>query len=219
MQTGIIVQARLSSRRLPGKVLLPLAGKPLIDHLITRLQQAPDLPPWLIATSDDPSDDALADYCQRQHYPCFRGSLDQVASRMLAAAGSQNWTRWVRISGDSPLMDPALIRQALSLEAELVTNVQPRSFPVGQSVEVLTSDLLSRWLPEFGPDQQEHVTLGLYARQQHFKLLNFSAPQDYSQVRLVVDTPDDFRRIESLITQLGDQAGRADYQSLCRLSP
>lgn len=210
---GIIVQARLSSQRLPGKVLKTLGGRPLLSYLIHRLQNLSV--PWLIATSEDPSDDRLANFCQSQSLPCYRGSLQQVATRVYQAAQSQGWQALVRVCGDSPLLDPNLIQQAIRLYQTgpdaLVSNVFPRSFPKGQSVEVLPLHWLGNALNDMSADDQEHVTAYFYRHTERYLIRNFSAPQDHSRQRLVVDTPEDFVCLESAIVRLGDRVDEASY--------
>ena len=136
-----IIQARMSSRRLPGKVLKPLAGVPMIQRVADRVAAAPGIAKVVLATSRDASDDAVADYCAKAGITCHRGPLDDVSARFIQAAHAEGAPAFVRITGDSPLMDPALVGQAVTLYEEgdwdLVSNVLVRSFPIGQSVEVL----------------------------------------------------------------------------------
>ena len=146
----------MKSARVPGKVLRQLAGRPLLGHLLDRLCTLGM--PLVVATSDDRSDDAIASFCVAEGVAVHRGPLDDVAARFVGAARERGIDPIVRVSGDSPLLDPAIVRRALELwePGLLVTNVRPRSFPTGQSVEVFELAALER--AELTPEAREHVT-------------------------------------------------------------
>jgi spore coat polysaccharide biosynthesis protein SpsF len=187
----VIVQARMSSARVPGKVLRPLAGRPLLGHLLDRLART--ALPVVVATSDDPSDDAVAEFCPG----AYRGPLEDVAKRFLGAAAAHDIDPIVRVSGDSPLLDPGIVERAVSLwePGVIVTNVRPRTFPTGQSVEVFAVDAL-----EAAADEgREHVTTGLYDR---LEVRNFESGHDWGSLRLTLDTPEDAERLESLFARM-----------------
>src|SRR6187401_1254787 len=142
MIAGAIVVARLDSRRLPGKVLADIGGEPLLWYVISRVQLVRAFEGRVvIATSDRPVDDPLADCCQARGWPVFRGSADDVAGRLLACAEHHGWEWFARINGDSPLTDPELLGEACEVASfddhDFVTNLQPRSFPYGVSAELL----------------------------------------------------------------------------------
>ncbi|HUE14627.1 MAG TPA: NTP transferase domain-containing protein, partial [Planctomycetaceae bacterium] len=115
---GAIVQARMNSRRLPGKSLRPLCGKPMLQYVLENLAQLDELAETIVATSTDPSDDPIAEFCERVGTACFRGPLDNVAERFLQALRTHDLSAFVRISGDSPLLDPRLVARAVALFAE-----------------------------------------------------------------------------------------------------
>ena len=110
MSLGIVVQARTSSARLPGKVLMPLAGKPLLQHLVSRLQITGL--PMVVATSRELADDGVEALARKLGVGCHRGALDDVAARLHGAASEAGFDAFVRANGDSPLLDPALVREA-----------------------------------------------------------------------------------------------------------
>lgn len=202
---GIVIQARLSSVRLPGKVLRELIGKPMIQHLIERLDYSDLNLPWIIATSDTKSDDPLFGYCQEMGYPIFRGPLENVADRFVLAAKSCGWEHVVRICGDSPLLDIGIIEKILQLYQrtypDLATNVWPRSFPKGQSVEIFKLAALEKAIPLFqSAEDQEHVTLYFYKNPQAYQIENFKIERNLSHLSLAVDTPMDWERTEKLMT-------------------
>ncbi len=191
-----IVQARFSSKRLPGKVLRPLAGRPLLGWLVARLNEARLVSKTVIATSTDTSDDAVAEFAASADVECFRGSLDDVAGRLLAAAQRYEAQAFVRINGDSPFTMPSLvdavIESFVSQHPDLATNVQLRTFPKGFSVEVIRTASLgfARKLMQAG--DKEHVTPVFYRRPDKFQIVNVVSGHDWGSVQLSVDDEDDF---------------------------
>jgi spore coat polysaccharide biosynthesis protein SpsF len=210
MRIGAVVHARMSSRRLPGKVLRDLAGRPLLAHLFARLLRAEGLDAIVLATSIAPDDDAVAAFATGHGLPCHRGPLDDVAARLLGAAAAHELDAVVRINGDSPLMDPAIVSEAVRLfrgdALDLVTNVFPRSFPKGQSVEVVATAALARVVRDAVPDDREHVTQHIYRHPETFRIRNFAATTPRPELQLSVDTEDDFRRIARIVERAGARA-------------
>jgi spore coat polysaccharide biosynthesis protein SpsF len=196
-EAGVIMQARMSSARVPGKVLRPLAGRPLLGHLLDRLRRLEM--PLVMATSDDASDDPIARFCAAEGVAVHRGPLDDVAARFIGAARERGIDPIVRVSGDSPLMDPAVILRAVMLwePGTLVTNVRPRSFPTGQSVEVF--ELAALESTDMTPEAREHVTTTLYDR---LSVRNFSHEPDLSHLRLTLDTEEDAARLDALFARM-----------------
>ena len=219
---AVVVQARMSSARLPGKVLAPVAGRPLLGYLLQRLALARRPDSTIVATSDQPEDDAVAALALDSGVSVQRGSLTDVAGRIGAVAEEFELDALVRVSGDSPLLDPAIVDRALDLHegsgADLVTNVFPRSFPVGQSVEVLPRATLERVLEETAdPEDREHVTRWVYANHDRFRVLNFEHERDESGVRLAVDSREDIRRIERIVAAMSAPHTEYGLSDLLRL--
>ena len=199
-----IIAARCSSARLPGKVLRSLQGRPLLLHLVERLRSIELIDEVVIATSTEPSDDPIAAWAEATGVSCWRGSLMDVLGRIRGAGASRGANAVVRISGDSPLLDPTLVRRAICLffehKPDLVTNVFPRSFPKGQSVEVLSRAALDRLDQEArNASDREHVTAYAYAHPERFKICNFVADQQKQELQLSVDTQEDFDRASMLL--------------------
>jgi spore coat polysaccharide biosynthesis protein SpsF len=199
-----IVQARLGSSRLPGKVLAEIEGKPLLAYLLERLRRAESLDGIVVATSDDPSDDELAEYCATNDIDCHRGPLEDVARRMLDAAEERGLSAFIRVSGDSPLLDPRLVDRAASLLGEdggdVVTNVVPRTFPHGQSVEAIAVDAFRRACAEMTETHdREHVTPFLYRNAARFRIRSFSHETDLSSLQLAVDTREDLAFVRAIV--------------------
>lgn len=207
MEIGVIIQARMSSKRLPGKVLLPLAGKPVLQYAVEAAQRAPGLAGVLVATSREESDDPIAMWCRTRQVACSRGSLENVAERFLQALLMQGWEAAVRISADSPLLDWRLIYTAMRLFQsgmyDVVTNIWPRTYPHGQSVEVVGVVALRHAYPHFSePDEFEHVTPYFYAHADKWRIKSFTAERDLSKQSVALDFPEDVAHLERLLADL-----------------
>jgi spore coat polysaccharide biosynthesis protein SpsF (cytidylyltransferase family) len=201
---GAIVQARMTSRRLPGKSLRLLCGKPMLQYVLESLGQVDELVQTIVATSIDPSDDPIAKFCEQFGWDCFRGPLDNVAERFLQAAVAHDYSAFVRVSGDSPLLDHRLAARAMALFAEsgadLATNVFPRSFPTGMSVEVVRMETFERIVPALAePGDREHVTSYFYRQAERFRIVNFARDVPRRDVHLAVDTPEQFAYVARIV--------------------
>ena len=153
----------MSSKRLPGKTLAKLNGKPMLQYLAENIKQCSASNGFVIATSDDKSDDPVEVFCKSQDIRCFRGCLDNVACRYAELLKDCGADCCVRLSGDSPLLDYRLVDKALDLYSiapcDLVTNVLERTFPSGMSVEALCAESYLKIYGELeDPYDKEHVT-------------------------------------------------------------
>ena len=208
MRIGAIAHARMSSTRLPGKVLRPLGGRPALAVLLERLAGAEAIDVVAVATSDEPQDDPIEEFCEREGARCYRGSLHDVAQRMLRAAEGFDLEGFVRVNGDSPLIDPKLVDRAARMlregDADLVTNVFPRSFPVGQSVEAIRVAAMRTAVAEMSdPPHREHMTQWFYAHPDRFRIENFSSDDgDFSEMVLALDTVDDAVAMEAVVRKM-----------------
>lgn len=220
-----IIQARSSSVRLPGKMLRPLQGRPMIDWVVEAVRRA-EAPGGLdavaVATSDEASDDALAARAATLGVAVQRGPLDDVARRMLDAAESLRCDAFVRISGDSPLLDSALIVRAVQLFRgggyDLVSNVVVRSFPKGQSIEVIARAAMRAALAQMStPDEHEHVTTYFYKHRDRFKIGSFTAETPMPTLQMSVDTPEDFARCAAVIAACGGAVAGKDWRLLAEM--
>ncbi len=208
MKTGIIIQARMSSQRLPGKVLQKVSGKPLLGYLLERLERVKEADGLVLVTSAEESDNPVALFCKEKGTACFRGSLFNVACRFNSSLSLYGFDAFVRISGDSPLIDPLLVSHAIELfksgKHDLVTNVEERSFPAGQSVEVVGTTAFRRAFAQMiETEDLEHVTRFFYRRPESFKIHNFKAPGDFSSVRLTVDSAEDLQVLTKMVGMMG----------------
>jgi spore coat polysaccharide biosynthesis protein SpsF len=199
-----IIQARMSSTRLPGKVFKELAGKPMLQWTLERLGNSKMLKKVVVATSMDSGDNVVEEFCREKNVNFHRGPLENVALRFAEVITLEQADAFVRINGDSPLIDPIIIDQAVSLyqstTVELVTNIMPRTFPKGQSVEVINSEHFQKLCKRMTePTDQEHVTKGFYNNSEKHRIVSFTSGIDAGHVQLSVDTLDDFVEIEKLI--------------------
>lgn len=205
----------MGSSRLPGKVLREANGKPMLQYLLESLSRT-GLGPVVVATSAGSPDDGIAALCGRLGFACLRGDEADVASRFAAALGRYGFEAFVRVCGDSPLLDGELVRRGLEEFAagdwDLVTNTHPRSFPKGQSVEVVRGSAFLSAMPRFDAADREHVTRFFYSHPEAFRIRNFACGRDLGAVQLSVDTAEDFRRFEALAAA----AGRPHWE--CRWS-
>ena len=198
------VQARMNSQRLPGKVIDLINEKPILQYLLESLEQCSSINQVIVTTSIDESDNSIISFCEEHGVDFYRGPLENVAKRMLDAANHLNLKSFVRISGDSPLIDSQIIKRAVCVfengEYDLVTNTFPRSFPVGQSVEVIrTSTFDIAYGRMSSPDDFEHVTKYYYDYPDEFRINNISNDKNLSGYRMVVDTQDDLNRMKTII--------------------
>jgi len=200
----LIVQARMSSKRFPGKVLYQIGNRPLIGHLFDRLDIVTYPCDKVLATSDHITDDKLATFCTSEGIACFRGDLDNVYKRFCDFLLQNQYEAFIRISGDSPLIDPALvdsiINRYLTGDYDLVSNVQKRSFPKGQSVEIVKTDCFLKTYPLLTTvGHYEHITSYFYEHRDHFNIFNMRASQNVAHVQMSVDTPGDLESLRHLI--------------------
>ena len=162
-----IVQARCSSKRFPNKILKIIHGKPLIHHVILKLLKSKKISKIIVATSNHKSDEKLVKYLKKIKVQFFRGSLQNVAKRILDLVLLKKKKFFLRISGDSPLIDYKLVDQAISIfnknkQYDLITNIFPRSFPKGQSVEIIRTNILKKHIHKMSKLEKEHVTKYFY---------------------------------------------------------
>ena len=207
MKTVLIVQARMTSTRLPGKVLLPLGGEPMLARLAERLRCVRRADATVIATTTNAADDPIAALCAPLGLACHRGSEHDVLSRYADAARAHGADVVVRVTSDCPLIDPALIDQAIVAHAEggsdYVSNMLPPTWPYGMAVEVFGADALAQAQAEATQDsEREHVTPFIYWHPERYRLRNLASPVDLSHHRWTVDTPEDLDLVRRLFDAL-----------------
>ena len=213
MRIVATIEARMHSTRLPGKVLLPILGRPMLELMIERLRRVSQLDAIVIATTSDPSSDPIEALAQRVGVGCFRGSEADVLERVLFAARSAQADVIVELTADCPLIDPELTTEAISAflaaEVDYASNCLQEPYPRGLDVQVFSTAVLEEVARlTIDPADREHVSLYIYEHPERYRLLGVSAgPPEAAELRLTVDTIEDFE----LVTQI--------YQSLYPLNP
>jgi spore coat polysaccharide biosynthesis protein SpsF len=216
MRVAAIVQARMSSTRLPGKVLKPLGNLPAsrtaIGQVLHQLSFAKRVNAVAVATSVDASDDELAEWAERKNIPCLRGSLNDVLDRYYTAAqtlGLQPNDAVVRITGDCPLLDPRVVDAVVACceqtGMDYCSNVNPPSFPDGLDVEVMRFAALERaWKEAKLASEREHVTPYIRNHTELFTQANVNSPQGQSLAhhRWTLDTPEDYEFLRHVVSAL-----------------
>lgn len=202
-----ILQARVSSNRLPGKVLMPVLGVPMILRQIERLRRCRRIERLVLATSTDVSDDPLVDVVQQGGVEVSRGSLDDVLDRFVQAALPYRPEWVVRLTGDCPLADPFVIDHVidatLAADVDYGSNTLHPSYPDGLDAEVIRYDVLRTVAGEpRSKAEREHVTLSIYRQPERFRLLNVMQQRDLSALRWTVDEPQDFALVERIYREL-----------------
>jgi spore coat polysaccharide biosynthesis protein SpsF len=202
-----IVQARMSSTRLPGKVLMPLVGRPMLARQIERLRRAQRIDPLIVATTVDPADEAIATLSSELSVESHRGSSEDVLDRYFKAALPHAPSHVVRLTADCPLTDWKLIDRtvdfALAGSFDYASNALRPTWPDGLDVEVMTfAALETAWREAADPVEREHVTPFLVRHPERFRLGSLEAEVDLSAMRWTVDEPRDFEFVSRIYEAL-----------------
>ena len=210
MRTIAIIQARMSSSRLPGKVLLDIAGKPMLARVVERTRRARTVDEVLIATTTDPADDPIEAFCHEQDYPVYRGSMFDVLDRFYQAARQARADVIVRVTADCPVIDPGVIDQTVDAfwqrGADFACNRLPppwkRTFPIGLDTEVCSFAGLERaWKEAKLTFEREHVMPYFYDLEGRFKVVVVDYEQDYGAYRWTVDTAEDLHLLREIFAR------------------
>lgn len=229
MKIVATIEARMNSSRLPGKVLKPICGKPMLELMVERLQCCKKLDQIVIATADNSSCDAIETLAEKLGVDCFRGSEDDVLDRVLKAAGSVEADAIVELTGDCPLMDPEIVDQLVTAYVsggkDYCSNVLARTYPAGMDVQVFGYSILERVAAlTQDPDDREHVSLYIYQHPEMFSLQSVKSnlPDHMAEWRLVVDTPEDFElttRIFEALYSGNSKFGLSEISQLLEKNP
>lgn len=194
----------MSSKRLPGKVLLNLGNKTVLGHIIYQLKRVRNKKRIIVLTSSNKSDDLIAKFCKQKKITYFRGDLNNVYKRYIQAIKKFKNKMFVRINGDSPMINYKLIDNAIrifkSKKYDLVTNCQFRSFPKGQSVEIINSKIFVKNFKFIKTKRdKEHVFLYFYKNFSKFKIFNILSKLNNKNKNQSIDTIKDYLLIKKLI--------------------
>ena len=212
MKTLIVCQARTGSTRLPNKVSLDLCGKPLLLRVVERLRAAPGPFDLVVATTEDRSDDPIADLCRANGVDCFRGHPTDLLDRHYRAAAERRADVVVKIPSDCPLIDPAVVARVIEFYLQndstydFVSNLHPATYPDGFDVEVMPFSVLeTAWREASRPMEREHTTPFIWERPDRFRVGNVSYAngEDLSMThRFTIDYPDDYAFIRRVYEEL-----------------
>lgn len=223
MKTVIIVQARMTSTRLPGKVLKTVLNKPLLEYQIERLRKVKLANEIVIATTINTSDQPIVDLCDRLSVPFYRGSEEDVLSRYYQAAIQFQADTIVRIISDCPLIDPEIIDRVIDYYQQHYPDfdyISNKGYSKGMDVEIFaTFGLQKAHINSVKNSDREHITPYFYSNPNFFKLGVFESTIDSSQYRLTVDTLEDFQLIEILLSHLRCQFTLKDVLTLLEKNP
>lgn len=209
MKTVAIIEARMTSTRLPGKHMLPILGRPMLELLIERLKRAHLIDQVVVATTINSTDDVIEQLTCRLGVGCFRGSEMDVLDRVLRAAQTNKADVIVEITGDCPLVDPVIIDQVIThyqnSDYDYVSNVLELTYPIGMDVQVFSTAVLEKVARlTQDPVDHEHVSLYIYEHPELFTLFNVRSDlsEKYWNARLTVDTREDFEVIKKIYESL-----------------
>ena len=215
MKTLVVIQARTGSTRLPNKVMMQLAGKPLLQRMVERVRAGGDYD-LVIATTNEPADAVIRNLCREMNVDCFSGHPTDLLDRHYQAARLHNADAVVKIPSDCPLIDPAVIKQVLGFffqdphRFDFVSNLHPPTYPDGNDVEVMTSAALEiAWREASKPFEREHTTPFIWERPERFRIGNVTWQNglDYSMShRWTIDYPEDYAFLNAVYNELWSEA-------------
>jgi spore coat polysaccharide biosynthesis protein SpsF len=220
-----IIQARMSSSRMPGKVMQEIGGKPMLYHVVKRTERSETIDLAAVATSDQRDDALIESFCTENAIPCFRGSLDDVLDRYYQAARHFGADAIVRLTADCPLLDPDVIdrvvRRFSDGNFDYVSNVMEPTYPDGLDTEVFSREALERAWREAGlKSEREHVTPYIRNHPELFHLANVTRRENISHMRWTVDEPRDMDFVRSLFQRFeGSFFGMKETLNLLKRHP
>jgi spore coat polysaccharide biosynthesis protein SpsF len=221
MNTVAIIQARMGSSRLPGKVLKDMGGETVLGRVVRRLRRSRQISNIVVATTTEPTDEVIVAECDRLQVPHFRGAEQDVLDRYYQAAHANAAEAVVRVTSDCPLIDAKLVDDTVEVfrneHADYASNVSPRTYPRGLDTEVFTFDALDHaWREAREAHQREHVTPYLYEHPLIFKLASLSGAADCSRYRWTLDTPEDLELLRAIYSRF-DGRDNFSWQEVLRL--
>lgn len=226
MKVVSTIEARMTSRRLPGKVLLPAANKPMLEHLIGRLRQVSSIDQIVLATTVNRTDDVLDEFARTQNIAVFRGSEDDVMSRVIGAGESVSADVIVEITGDCPIIDPNIVEQTIQMffhnECQYASNVgvEFRSYPVGMDTQVYRLETLKRSFAMTTERlDREHVSRHIRMNPSLFPYVILVAPPDlhWPELGLTLDEEADYRLLKNIVEYFGVANPRFSCGDVIRL--
>lgn len=224
MKVVAIVQARMTSTRLPGKVLREVLGRPLLGYQLERLRRCRSVDEVVVATTANRTDDPVVAFAEAEGHRVWRGSEEDVLSRMYEAACLASADVVVRLTADCPLIDPGVVDRVVGKlidgwpEVDYVSNAVPRSFPAGLDVEAMRMEALAAAHAEaLARQEREHVTPFIYNHPERFQCLSVEHRPSLAEHRWTVDHPEDFELVRRIIEALYPTKPDFDYRDVLGL--
>jgi spore coat polysaccharide biosynthesis protein SpsF len=218
-RTLVVLQARMSSSRLPGKVMMQINNKPMIYWQIKRILKAKKVNSLVVATSLDTTDDVLSQFLEDHSINVYRGSLDNVLSRFIEVSENYPHDSLIRLTGDCPLVMPDLLDQMIEAfyeeDVDYLSNTLDPTYPDGLDIEIMKQGVLEK-LSTFNlePKELEHVTFGIYQRPRIFKLSNYLNKSNQSRERWTVDYQEDFEFVTSIFARFTGRETEFTYKEV-----
>ena len=207
---GCIIQARMGSSRLPGKVLKEIQKKPILDYVIKQVKFSKKIKKIVIATTVDQNDNVIEKFCQSKKISYFRGKENDVLDRYYQCGKKFGFKKIVRITSDNPLIDPEIIDECIEVyeknNFDYLSTEHPPTLPQGYAVEIFTFKALENaWKNAKKPSEREHVTPYFYNHPEFFSLYNFQYKKNLSNIRCTLDRENDFLFIKKIILSANKQ--------------
>jgi len=217
-----IIQARLSSNRLRGKVLKKINNKYLLERVFENVLKSKKVKKIIVATSSNQSDDDIVKFCLQKKINYFRGKLDNVSGRFFDLLKNCKEKSFIRICADSPFLDTNLIDRGISIfkrkKIDIVTNVYPRSYPKGQSIEIFRKDIFIDNISKIkSAYYKEHFPKYFYENSKKFKIKNFKYKKNYSSLNLSVDSEKDLKIARKIAEIIDNQKTRVSLDKIIKL--
>ena len=218
-QNLVVLQARMSSSRLPGKAMMEINGMPMIYWQVQRILRAKNVNSLVVATSIDSTDDSLVNFLDKNSIDVYRGSLDNVLSRFVEVAELYPYDAIIRLTGDCPLAMPELIDKMVvkfyEHAVDYLSNTLEPTFPDGLDIEIVKSSVFKKlWTFKLEPKELEHVTYGIYTRPETFNLSNFPNESNHSHERWTVDYQEDLDFIRKVYAHFAGHEPTFTYLDL-----
>lgn len=222
MKIGVIIQARMGSTRLPGKIMKKIEQKTVLEYVISSLEKSKFIQEIVIATTKNKEDDVIEDKVKKLGKKIYRGSQDNVLERYTFAARENKLDIVIRITSDCPLIDvnivDSIISEFIDKKPDYISNTIKRTYPRGMDCEVFSINALERAYTDAESDSdKEHVTPYIYKNQDKFKISNYCADEDNSKYRITLDVEEDFEVISFIIKEINNKRLDFSYESVIKI--
>lgn len=222
MNIGVIIQARMGSTRLPGKIMKKIEQKTVLEYVISSLEKSEFIQEIIIATTKNKEDDVIEDKVKKLGKKIYRGSQDNVLERYTFAARENKLDIVIRITSDCPLIDvnivDSIIKEFIDKKPDYISNTIKRTYPRGMDCEVFSINALERaYRDAESESDKEHVTPYIYKNPDKFKISNYCADEDNSKYRITLDVEEDFEVISFIIKEINNKMLDFSYESVIKI--